>query len=142
VTKSIHLYPPRIHLENGKKPKEDSDVSTVSTFPLLKGPEEVKGVKGTTIGIEVDTVDTVDAEIIPGITPGTRSVAYNDRGWRVGEGHPKARLTDAQIEQIRDEYEAGGVGYRRLSARWGISRRSVRDIVHFNRRNQWAARWK
>lgn len=82
-------------------------------------------------------------------SPVRRFVALNETGTqRIGEDHANAVLTDAQVEQIRDEYEAGvegtgpRIGYRLLAKKFGCSKRTVRDIVNYNRRNQWAARWK
>jgi len=65
----------------------------------------------------------------------------------VGEYHPKARLSDADVEAIRQEYEAHPeghplhVGYRALASKWGVGKRTIRDIVNMNRRNVWAERW-
>ncbi|TAL32084.1 MAG: hypothetical protein EPN98_14835 [Phenylobacterium sp.] len=76
-------------------------------------------------------------------------MALNEEGTqRIGEDHPRAKLSDAQVEQIRDEYEEYPqghelhVGYRLLAKRWGISHSMVRNIVTYRRRNQWAGRWK
>lgn len=66
---------------------------------------------------------------------------------RVGEDHPKAKLTDEQIEAMRAEYEHGQevgppVGYRALAKKYGVSRTHVRDLVQFKRRNTPPDRWK
>ena len=62
-----------------------------------------------------------------------RLVALNESGTqRIGEGHQRARLTDAQVDQIRDAYEQGlegegpRVGYKTLAKRFGVSKRTVR----------------
>ena len=82
-------------------------------------------------------------------TPVKRFVALNESGTRrIGEDHAGAKLTDAQVERIRDEYEAHPpgdplhIGYRLLAKRWGVSKRTIRDIVSYSTRNQWAGRWK
>lgn len=75
-------------------------------------------------------------------------VACNERGERVGEDHQHAVLTNAQVEEIRDRYEAypdghaRHEGYRMLARAYGVSKRSIRDIVHYQKRNVWPARWK
>jgi hypothetical protein len=75
-------------------------------------------------------------------------VACNELGDRIGEGHRNARLTDAQVEEIRDRFEAHPVGhaahegYRVLSRAFGVSKRTIRDIVDYRRRNVWPAKWK
>jgi hypothetical protein len=87
----------------------------------------------------------------------SRLVACNEHGERVGEDHQHAVLTNAQVEEIRDRYEAaaelrrgvpnghhvkGELGYRALAREYGVSKRTIREIVKYNRRNVWAARWK
>jgi hypothetical protein len=71
-----------------------------------------------------------------------RYVAINDTGHRIGEGHPRAKLSDEQVEEMRQLYEQGDHGYRRLSTLFGVPKRTVRDIVLLKRRNQWADRHK
>jgi hypothetical protein len=79
----------------------------------------------------------------------TRFVALNETGTqRIGEDHPRAKLSDAQVEAMRDDYEAHPpghpqhVGYRALAKKYGCSKRTARDICNYTKRNQWAARWK
>ncbi len=57
-----------------------------------------------------------------------------------GEGHPKACLTDVEVEQLREWYDSGLLGYKKLVV-WCFhnfhkvaSVRSVRDIVQYRRR--------
>lgn len=67
---------------------------------------------------------------------------------RVGEDHQKATLSDRQVEEMRDRYEAGldgsgpKVGYRVLAKLFGVSKRTVRDIVNYRRRVAYPERWK
>jgi hypothetical protein len=81
--------------------------------------------------------------------PSVKYVGINEtRTARVGEGHQHAKLTDAQVDQIRDEYEDGvegrgpRIGYRALAKKWNVPKRTIRDIVNYNRRNHWPAHWK
>ena len=53
---------------------------------------------------------------------------------RIGEDHPNAKLTDAQVEEIRDLYDTGKWGYRKLAKRFYVNRWTIRDIVTFRRR--------
>lgn len=52
------------------------------------------------------------------------------------------------MEAIRDEYEDGiegrgpRIGYRLLAKKWGVSKSTIRGIVTYQKRNQWAGRWK
>jgi hypothetical protein len=75
--------------------------------------------------------------------------AFNEDGTqRIGEDHPRGRLTNAEVEEMRDLFEAhpvgdpGHMGYRVLAKRFGCSKRTARDICNYEKRNQWAARWK
>jgi hypothetical protein len=76
-------------------------------------------------------------------------VALNESGTqRIGQDHARAKLSNAQVEAIRDEHEAyphgdpRHVGYRRLAEKWRVSKRTIRDICNYTKRNQWAGRWK
>lgn len=59
----------------------------------------------------------------------------SDKGVPLGEAHPKAKLTDEEVEAIRTAYDNGEGGYRKLARRFGISRTFLRDIVQMKRRN-------
>lgn len=62
-----------------------------------------------------------------------------------GEEHHGAKLTDDDVELIRQLYEHGltlpeeerrrcGLGYKGIAARWECPPRTVRDIVQYKRR--------
>lgn len=70
-----------------------------------------------------------------------KTVAVNDAGLRIGEDHPNARLTDHEVElirQLRDE----GMSYRALAEKFECSRWTVGRICRFERRNCQPARFK
>jgi hypothetical protein len=46
-----------------------------------------------------------------------------------GEAHPDARLTQAQVDEIRERYSAGGVYQRELAAEFGVCRQHIGGIV-------------
>lgn len=52
-----------------------------------------------------------------------------------GEKHGRARLSDEEIELIREAYAEGGVSYSVLGERFGISRQHVGAVVRGERRN-------
>lgn len=63
----------------------------------------------------------------------------NHNGRVVGECHHKARLSDAQVGQIREAYAIGKAisrrfGYGTLAARYGCGASTIRDIVQFRTR--------
>lgn len=68
----------------------------------------------------------------------TRMVSINDRGDRVGEDHPRARLSDHEVALIRELADPldGSVplSHRAIAAKFEISRGTVGDIVSCRRR--------
>ena len=62
-------------------------------------------------------------------------VKINAGGLRVGEDHQCAKLTDHEVDQIRDFHESG-IGYRRLAKMFEVSRSLIRYIVRCERRAQ------
>lgn len=64
-----------------------------------------------------------------------RLVRINANGLRVGEDHPNAKLTDREIDMIRQLHEEG-LGYRKLAVMFGCSRSAIRYYVRCERRAQ------
>ncbi len=65
----------------------------------------------------------------------------NENGWRIGEGHPRARLTDAQVCQIRDLHEYRGMRYAEVvvamrEAGVRVSYSYVKRVCLYQRRAQ------
>ena len=52
-----------------------------------------------------------------------------------GERRPNAKLTDAQVDEIRERYAAGGISQRALGAEYGVGGPTVSMIV--NRKLRW-----
>jgi hypothetical protein len=152
MSKVSNSQPTGIQLESGEFPNLNRAVSKVSNH----SPEIIsEGEKREKIGLQ----EGIGSSWIPRIPPpeveasrppsAKRFLALNESGTqRIGEDHPRARLTNAQVEAIRDKYEAGiagtgpRIGYRLLARQFGVSKRTIRDIVSYSSRNQWAARWK
>lgn len=63
------------------------------------------------------------------------SVRVNDRGLRIGESHPNAKLSDRDIEQLLADREAG-MSLGLLAQKWGVSKSGVKAIVDGKRRGQ------
>jgi len=57
-----------------------------------------------------------------------------ESGHAIGEAHHRARLSDADVELIRDIYEEGMESYSTLAHVFGVSKETIRDIVTFRRR--------
>lgn len=78
-----------------------------------------------------------------------RKIAVGDNGRRVGESHPKAKLTDHDIDLIRElateRDEQGkvvkpGLSYRTLAEKFETARGTIRNIVKCYRRAAIATR--
>ena len=55
-------------------------------------------------------------------------------GHRCGESHYRARLTDAQVREIRLLSSRHGYGYRVLSQMYRCGQSTIRDIVTYRTR--------
>ncbi len=64
-----------------------------------------------------------------------KRINTNDRGNRIGDSHPRAKLSDEQVEEIRELYDDGFYSYLTLAKRFGVDKWTIRDIVKFRRRN-------
>jgi DNA invertase Pin-like site-specific DNA recombinase len=60
-------------------------------------------------------------------TGGSRNRLWSER-------HPKAILSDIEVEEVRDLYDEGGTSYSRLAKKFGVSKHCIRDIIQFRRR--------
>ena len=70
------------------------------------------------------------------------NIAVGERGIPLGENHPGAKLTDRQVEHMRDLYEEGLVGYKTLARWFKCSRDTARGICMFRRRATTPVGWK
>ncbi|MBP6564010.1 MAG: hypothetical protein KA200_00195 [Burkholderiales bacterium] len=71
-----------------------------------------------------------------------RLLPYSEDGRIVGEGHPKARLTDAEVDRIRELHEEHGVGYRELSIMFNAPMNTIGYICRYERRIATAMDWR
>ena len=71
-----------------------------------------------------------------------RLVQYNEDGRRCGETHHLAKLTDAQVELIRDRREYEHRTYAQIAAEFGISKSAVFDICSYRRRADSVVKWR
>lgn len=70
-----------------------------------------------------------------------RVVAVNERGIRLGEDHQRAKLTNAEVDLIRELHE-DGMSYAMLAAKFGVSKSSIADICRYRRRAQIPTAWR
>lgn len=71
-----------------------------------------------------------------------RLVAVNDDGLLIGEDHPRAKLTDAQVDEMRDLREDDRWTIPALARRFGVSVSTVHAITTYQSRAQRPAGWK
>ena len=55
-------------------------------------------------------------------------------GHRCGQSHQRAKLTDAQIKEMRRMNEAGEAGYRKLATLFGCGQSTARDVCTYRTR--------
>jgi len=70
-----------------------------------------------------------------------RTVAVNERGIRLGEDHQQAKLTNAEVELIRELHE-GGMSYSQLAEKFEVSKSAIGWICRYQRRAQRPVAWK
>ena len=73
-------------------------------------------------------------------------IAFNAAGRRIGESHPRAKLTDEEVEAVLYLREAG-LTYAQIAAKWdepgrSLSVSTVRDICTARRRCQTPAAYR
>jgi hypothetical protein len=139
---------PGPNLKSGEKPLQNNAVPTVPTSsPIIDWEREKYNEMGIcrTHREEVGTVGTEPTNLTQlwdghGLVqvghPSRRFVALNESGTqRIGQDHARAKLSNAQVEAIRDEHEAyplgdpRHVGYRRLAEKWKVSERTIRSFA-------------
>lgn len=72
---------------------------------------------------------------------GEEMVAVNDRGRRIGESHPRAKLDDHEIDLIRELLEEG-MSLGEAAAKFDISKKHASNIRACKARAQFPAEFK
>lgn len=70
-----------------------------------------------------------------------RTVAVNERGRRIGEDHQRAKLTNHDVELMR-ELRAAGWSLRKIAAKFDVTYGTVWYITTCQRRAQLPVAWK
>ena len=65
----------------------------------------------------------------------------NAGGLRVGESHQRAKLTDQEVDQIRELHEAG-MSYKQLALIFGVGKSTIQDIITCKCRAQTVAGYR
>lgn len=69
-------------------------------------------------------------------------VAVNERGMRIGESHQNAKLSDRDVDHIRELHEDHGFSYGYILDWWEISKSAISFICRYERRAQTPDRFK
>lgn len=72
-----------------------------------------------------------------------RVVGVNERGWRIGEHHHRSKLTDQDVELIRQLRDGDPAfwTYEVLAEKFDLSKSHIRDIVLMRKRAQFVTRF-
>jgi hypothetical protein len=76
-----------------------------------------------------------------GTGPMKKLVAVNGKGLRVGEDHQNAKLTNCEVEMIR-ELHREGLSYRTLAMKFEVSKWAIARICRYERRAETPHTWK
>lgn len=72
----------------------------------------------------------------------SKLIAVDARGHWIGEDHPKAKLTDREVELIRSLHEEEGFTYQAIAEKFEVPKSTVQMICQYTRRAVTVARWK
>ena len=72
----------------------------------------------------------------------SKIVAVNENGRRIGEDHPRSKLTDEQVDRIRDLREYHDMTYEQLAAMYQVPKTTIASICQYMRRAQTPFGWK
>lgn len=72
----------------------------------------------------------------------SRSIGVNGRGNRVGETHHRAKLTDHEINLMRDLWEEGEITTPELAEKFDVSPAYAWYVTRYRRRVQHVEKWK
>lgn len=70
-----------------------------------------------------------------------RIVAVNEKGNRIGEDHQRAKLTDREVELIR-QLRRDGWTLGEIARKFEVSKPTVQGICNGTRRSQTAMSWR
>lgn len=68
-------------------------------------------------------------------------IGLSESGTRVGETHHRAKLTDHDIDLIRELHEEG-LSYKVIAEKFQVGKSTVADIVKCRRRWQLPVKWR
>ncbi len=69
-------------------------------------------------------------------------ITVNQKGYAIGEDHRNAKLTNEQIDRIRDLREEHGMKYSQLAEMYQVSKSMIAGVCQYRRRAQTPFGWK
>ena len=63
-------------------------------------------------------------------------VCVNENGRRIGEAHHRAKLSDADVDLIRELREAHGISYEEIAKKFDVSKSEIAEICRYEIRAQ------
>lgn len=76
------------------------------------------------------------------LTMARQLVPVCDTGHPVGEAHPRANLSNADVERIRDLHEHDGYSYDELALMYDTPKSTISSICRYERRIATAIDWR
>lgn len=79
-------------------------------------------------------------ELLPEKREPTKLVGVDERGNRVGEDHPRAKLTDHEVDLIRELWETRaewGGSVRKIAEKFEVGKSQIHEIVTFRSRTDY-----
>lgn len=66
----------------------------------------------------------------------TKFIGISESGSRCGETHHRAKLTDHDVDLIRELHEEHGLSYGVLAVKFEVSKSTIRDLCRYRRRTE------
>ena len=63
-------------------------------------------------------------------------VCVYEHGRRIGESHHRAKLSDADVDLVRELREAHGISYEEIAKKFAVSKSEVAEICRYEIRAQ------
>lgn len=69
-------------------------------------------------------------------------VAINEKGRRIGDSHQRSRISNHDVDLMRELREEHRLSYKELAEKFDVSESLVKQICNYRIRSQTPVRWK
>jgi ribosome-binding protein aMBF1 (putative translation factor) len=69
-------------------------------------------------------------------------VAINEKGRRIGDSHHRSRISNHDVDLMRELREEHRLSYKELAEKFDVSESLVKQICNYRIRSQAPVRWK